>query len=153
MPSISKSVNFFWFVHVFFFLLSLLLQHWVHFVNFYNIIILSITDLSLCTNPLARSPGQVKLDSDMWKLWKNLFELVENLSKFGFRASRWKTLRQRLWWVFIMNHNFGCIVYLQWCALSGFIQTHLGHLNTTWPARSPIRKICSLVAFPFGTDP
>ena len=96
MPSIRKSVNFFLVVHVFFFLLSLLLQHWVHFVNFYNIIILSITDLSLCTNPLARSPGQVKLDSDMWKLWKNLFELVENLSKFGFRASRWKKIKAKI---------------------------------------------------------
>ena len=29
---------------------------------------------SLCTNPLAQCPGQVKLDSDKWKLWKNLFE-------------------------------------------------------------------------------
>jgi hypothetical protein len=29
---------------------------------------------SLHTNSLARSPGQVKLDSDKWKLWKNLFE-------------------------------------------------------------------------------
>jgi hypothetical protein len=42
---------------------------------------------SLHTNPLARSPEQVKLD---WKLRKNLFEKQENLSKFGFRASRWK---------------------------------------------------------------
>ena len=24
-------------------------------------------------NPLAQSSGQVKLDSDEWKLWKNLF--------------------------------------------------------------------------------
>jgi hypothetical protein len=29
---------------------------------------------SLCTNPLAWSLWQVKLDSDKWKLWKNLFE-------------------------------------------------------------------------------
>jgi hypothetical protein len=29
---------------------------------------------SLRANPLARSPGQVKLDPDKWKLWKNLFE-------------------------------------------------------------------------------
>ena len=29
---------------------------------------------SLHANPLARSPGQVKLDSDKWKLWENLFE-------------------------------------------------------------------------------
>jgi len=28
---------------------------------------------SLRTNPLARNLGQVKLDSDKWKLWKNLF--------------------------------------------------------------------------------
>jgi hypothetical protein len=51
--------------------------------------------------------GQVKLDSDMWKLWKNLFELVENLSKFGFRASRWKKLRQRLWpqWLGLTNYK------------------------------------------------
>ena len=25
-------------------------------------------------NQVARSPGQVKLDSGKWKLWKNLFE-------------------------------------------------------------------------------
>ena len=29
---------------------------------------------SLHANPLARSPGQVKLDSDKWQLWKNLLE-------------------------------------------------------------------------------
>jgi len=29
---------------------------------------------SLRANPLARSQGQVKLNSDKWKLWKNLFE-------------------------------------------------------------------------------
>jgi len=28
------------------------------------------TKTSLLANPLARSPGQVKLDSDKWKLWK-----------------------------------------------------------------------------------
>jgi hypothetical protein len=27
-------------------------------------------------NPLAQSSGQVKLDSDEWKLWKNLFLVV-----------------------------------------------------------------------------
>jgi hypothetical protein len=29
---------------------------------------------SLRSNPLAPSPGQVKLDSDKWRLWNNLFE-------------------------------------------------------------------------------
>ena len=29
---------------------------------------------SLCANPLAQSPRQVKLDWDKWKLWKNLLE-------------------------------------------------------------------------------
>jgi len=29
---------------------------------------------SLLANPLAQSQGQVKLDSDKWKLWKNLFQ-------------------------------------------------------------------------------
>jgi len=28
-----------------------------------------LSGISLCANPLARSPGQVKLDSDKWKLW------------------------------------------------------------------------------------
>ena len=51
---------------------------------------------SLCVNLLARSPGQVKLDSDKWKLWKNLFEYIIFFSKFGFRTSRWKKIRQRL---------------------------------------------------------
>jgi len=27
---------------------------------------------SLHANPLVRNQGQVKLDSDKWKLWKNL---------------------------------------------------------------------------------
>ena len=94
MPSIRKSVNFFLVVHVFFFLLSLLLQHWVHFVNFYNIIILSITDLSLCTNPLARSPGTSKTGFRHVKIMKE-FVWVENLSKFGFRASRWKKIKAK----------------------------------------------------------
>jgi hypothetical protein len=29
---------------------------------------------TLHANPIAQSPGQVKQDSDKWKLWKNLFE-------------------------------------------------------------------------------
>ena len=35
------------------------------------------TKYSFRTNSLARSPGQEKLDSDKWKLWKNLFEYIE----------------------------------------------------------------------------
>ena len=42
--------------------------------------------LSLCANSLARSLGQVKLDSNKWKLWKN----------FGYRVWRWKKLSQRV---------------------------------------------------------
>ena len=61
-----------------------------------NEIELMIIQYSLCVNPLAQSLGQVKLDSDKWKLWKNLFEKIENFSKFGFRANRWIKLRQRL---------------------------------------------------------
>ena len=34
---------------------------------------------SLRANPLARSPGQVKLDSDKWKLWKNKYKIFLNL--------------------------------------------------------------------------
>jgi hypothetical protein len=41
----------------------------------------------LHVNPLARNQEQVKLDSDEWKLWKNLFEYIELFSIFGFRAS------------------------------------------------------------------
>jgi len=55
---------------------------------------------SLHANPLAWSLGQVKLDSDKWKLWKNLLEWIDFFSKFGFRESTWKNikpnLRQRL---------------------------------------------------------
>jgi len=32
------------------------------------------TTLNLRANPLTQSLGQVKLDSDKWKLWKNFFE-------------------------------------------------------------------------------
>jgi hypothetical protein len=35
---------------------------------------LNLISHSLRANTLARSPVQVKLDSDKWKLWKNLFE-------------------------------------------------------------------------------
>jgi hypothetical protein len=35
-------------------------------------------------------PGQVKLDSNKWKLWMYLFKLTEIFSKLGFRGSRWK---------------------------------------------------------------
>ena len=51
---------------------------------------------SLQANPLPWSPGQVKLDSDTWKLWKNVWINGFFFSKFGFRASRWKKVRQRL---------------------------------------------------------
>jgi hypothetical protein len=56
---------------------------------------------SLNVNLLAQRPGQEKLDSDKWKFSNakkkmNLFDYIENFSKFGFRASRWKKLMQRL---------------------------------------------------------
>ena len=62
-------------------------EHW----NLPNVI-----GSSLYVNLLARSPGQLKLDSDKWKLWKNLFEYIIFFSKFGFRTSRWKKIWQRL---------------------------------------------------------
>ena len=37
---------------------------------------------TLCANPLAWTLGKLQLDSDMWNLWKNLFEYIENLA-FG----------------------------------------------------------------------
>lgn len=43
--------------------------------------------------------------------------------------------------------------YLQWCALSGFMLQHLGHLYTTCPGLSCRLSINSLVAFPLGTAP
>jgi hypothetical protein len=36
-----------------------------------KIFTVKLCDNSLCAYPLAWSPGQVKLDSDKWKLWKN----------------------------------------------------------------------------------
>ena len=58
----------------------------------------------------------------------------------------------------------------QWCALSGLMLQHLGHLKITWelktlenqftfyreltcPSSNPILWMFSLVAFPFGTAP
>lgn len=41
----------------------------------------------------------------------------------------------------------------QWCARSGLILQHFGHLKNTWPSLRPICCIISLVAFPFGTAP
>ena len=43
--------------------------------HFYGQIVPS--NSSLCVNQLARSPEQVKLDSDKWTLWKNLFEYID----------------------------------------------------------------------------
>ena len=39
---------------------------------------------SLHADPLAGSLGQVNLDSDKWKLWKNLFELIEKKFNLAF---------------------------------------------------------------------
>lgn len=44
-------------------------------------------------------------------------------------------------------------VYLQWCARSGLMLQHLGHLYTTWPGFSCKLSMNSLVAFPLGTAP
>ena len=60
------------------------------YIAFYVISVCVGFTHSLLANPLAQSPGQVKLNSDKWKLWKNLFEWIEKISKFGFRASMWK---------------------------------------------------------------
>lgn len=43
--------------------------------------------------------------------------------------------------------------YLQWCARSGLMLQHLGHLYTTWPGFSCKLSMNSLVAFPLGTAP
>lgn len=44
-------------------------------------------------------------------------------------------------------------VYLQWCARSGLMLQHLGHLYTTCPGFSCKLSMNSLVAFPLGTAP
>jgi hypothetical protein len=69
--------------------------------------------LSLRGNPLAQSLGQVKLYSDKWKriCFNNFF-----LSKFGFRATSWKKLRQRLSSTFsisILHNKCDQIQFLQ----------------------------------------
>ena len=51
---------------------------------------------NLHSNSLARSPGQVKPDSNKRNLWKNLFELIEHFSNFGFWARRWQKLMQKM---------------------------------------------------------
>ena len=68
------------------------------------------------------------------------------LWSFGhFECNRFKVkIHKHLAWVY---H------YLQWCALSGFMLIHLGHLKTTWPSFNPSFIIFSLVAFPLGTAP
>jgi hypothetical protein len=43
--------------------------------------------------------------------------------------------------------------YLQWCARSGLMLQHLGHLYTTCPGFSWRLSMNSLVAFPLGTAP
>ena len=50
-------------------------------------------------------------------------------------------------------HDDNSNTYLQWCALSGFMLTHFGHLNTTSPCFKPSFIIFSLVAFPLGMAP
>ena len=49
-------------------------DRWIQ-VWLFSIYIMAVS--SLHANPNARSPGQVKLDSDKWKLWQNLFEWIE----------------------------------------------------------------------------
>lgn len=45
------------------------------------------------------------------------------------------------------------LLYLQWCALSGLMLQHFGHLYTTCPGLSCRLSMNSLVAFPLGTAP
>lgn len=54
---------------------------------------------------------------------------------------------------FNVYHDDNWNTYLQWCALSGFMLTHFGHLNTTSPCFKPSFIIFSLVAFPRGMAP
>lgn len=41
----------------------------------------------------------------------------------------------------------------QWCARSGLMLQHFGHLKNTWPSLKPSCWIISLVALPLGTAP
>lgn len=54
------------------------------------------------------------------------------------------------WWSILRMHRLHT---LQWCALSGFMLQHFGHLKKTWPSLKPNCWIISFVAFPFGTAP
>ena len=83
---------------------------------------------SLRANPLARSPGKVKLDSDKWKLWKNLFEWIEKFSKFGCRASRWKKLRQR-------NYRYCAIYCHSYCEITLKLFASIRDVNRFWSSR------------------
>ena len=47
--------------------------------------------------PTPQRPGQGKLDSDKWKLWRNLLELIEIFLNLAFGQVGYKKLRKRLW--------------------------------------------------------
>jgi hypothetical protein len=68
-------------------------RKWQIYTNISHTPVLQLKFSSLRANPLVWSLRQVKLDSDKWKIWKNLFEQIEFFSKFRFWASRWKKLR------------------------------------------------------------
>ena len=67
---------------------------------------------SLCANPLARSPGQVQLDSDKWKLWKNFFNKYNFFLNLAFGQvkyrGRWKKLWQRLKFFYFAHFEKQC---------------------------------------------
>lgn len=97
-------------------------------------------------------PTQVmKWWMDMYRAWNDIIHIyIVNKTKNFWLLSPTQLLTHGQWWSIFLMHLWQT---LQWWALSGFMETHLGHLNTTCPSAKFNRLIFSWVAFPFGTAP
>lgn len=80
---------------------------------------------------------------------RSWIDTVNRTKNFWF-PSPTQLLTQGQWWSIFRIHRWQTE---QWCARSGFILQHLGHLKMTWPSLKPICWMFSLVALPRGTAP
>lgn len=73
-----------------------------------------------------------------------------NRTKYFLLFSPTQLFTHGQWWSILRIHRWHTE---QWCALSGLMLQHFGHLKNIWPSASPNCSIISLVAFPQGTAP
>ena len=116
-------------------------------------VVLALDPHQLSQKKLSQATIDDVVCSQFWTYKTELQALKSELGRNSVTTVSFEFLKRMANVFFIPFNIVNIFIYLQWCALSGLMQTHFGHLYTISPSFRPSFIIFSLVALPFGTAP